>query len=56
VGQLADKADGVGDEYLLPARQDELAGGRVERGEELCAASTVEPVSTLSSELLPALV
>ena len=35
VGQVADEADGVGEEHRAPAGQPPAPGARVERGEEL---------------------
>ncbi len=48
VRQSADEAHGIGDEQFLIVAQDELAGGRIERGEEfvlgedVCAGERVE--------------
>ena len=55
VGQLADEADGVG-EQVVAAVEVAAPGGRVEGVEEPVADATSAPVSALSSVDLPALV
>ena len=55
VGQLADEADGVGQQVVAPVDL-ERAGGGIERVEQPLATPTSAPVSAFRSVDLPALV
>jgi hypothetical protein len=57
LGQIADEADGVGDDHLALLGEAQPAADRIERGEQLVLGDRVEPsVSALRSVDLPALV
>jgi len=54
--QVADEADGVGDDDIGVARQRQPSHGRVERREQLVGGVDAAPVRRLNSVDLPALV
>ena len=55
-GQLLDEADGVGDGDLAALGQLELAGGGVQRGEELVVAEHIGSGEPVDERAFPALV